>query len=88
MRLVKRAILEMIEGRYVLFTKDDYYGRDIQVKLNSGEAFLWDQIENVIDKNKMVDAYYNEFIVSRELASRHVDQFLNQLVDMGILSLR
>ncbi len=53
--------------------------------INETGLFLWSLLEKGAEREELLDAILNEYEVTRELATRDVDRFIEKLSGAGIL---
>lgn len=86
MKLNKDFILRQVADTWVVLSigekSIDFNG---MLTLNETGKFLWRQLEQGADCEKMVAALTNEYVVTREQAMEDVQRFIKKLVDFGCI---
>ncbi len=86
MKIKEGFVLKEIAGQYVVIA----LGAASRVfngiiKLNESGKFIWDLMTDDIEKDAIVSALLDEYDVTREIAEKDVDKFINELKGANIL---
>lgn len=86
MKIKKELITRNIAGDTILVPvgKTVYDANGLFV-LSDVAAFVWERLPGAESKEELLEAILVEYEVSREQAKEDLDEFLDQLTEMGIL---
>jgi len=85
MKIKEGYLLRQVAGQSVVLPADDALNLNMMITLNDTGAFLWKQLENEADENKLVAALLQEYEVDEETAHSCVAEFVKKLNDHGFL---
>ncbi len=86
MKIKEGFVLKEIAGQYVVIA----LGAASRVfngiiKLNESGKFIWELMTDDIEKDAIVNALLDEYDVTREIAEKDVDKFIDELKGANIL---
>ena len=86
MKVKKDFLLKKIAGSYVVVPVRsravDFSGI---IKLSETGAFLWKLLEKGADREELIAAILDEYLVDEETASADVDRFIARMNEVGLL---
>lgn len=86
MKVKKDFILKKIAGSYVVVPVRsravDFSGI---IKLSETGAFLWKLLEKGADREELIAALLDEYLVDEATASADVDRFIARMNEVGLL---
>ncbi|MGN0475846.1 MAG: PqqD family protein [Ruminococcus sp.] len=86
MKLKEDFLLREVAGCYVVVPVGkatvDFNG---MLNLNDTGAFLWEHLQQETTKEELLKAMLDTYEVSKDLASKDIDNFIKKLEDAGIL---
>ena len=87
MKIGKDFVLREIYGDYIIIptgkTALDFNGL---ITVNEIGAFLWDMLQNDVALEDMVAGVLKEYDVEENVAKEDIQEFLNVLIEGGILA--
>ncbi len=85
MKLKNGFILREVAGETVVVPSGDTLDLNMMITLNDTATFLWKQLENETDEDKLVKALLCEYEITEEDARKHIKKFLETLNEHGFL---
>lgn len=86
MKIKSGFMLYEVAGSYVVVPAgDEPLDFNGMVTLNETGAFLWKQLEQGCDQDRLVEALLEEYEVSREQAQQSVDRFVAEIQENGFV---
>lgn len=85
MKIKEGYLLRQVAGQSVVLPADDTLNINMMITLNGTGAFLWKQLENETDADKLVAALMQEYEVDEVTARSCVAEFVKKLNDNGFL---
>lgn len=86
MKIKQDFILKKIAGNYVVVPVRrqavDFSGI---IKLSESGAFLWEKLQNGADREELIAALLEEYLVDQATAERDVDRFIEKLNEVDLL---
>ena len=87
MKLEKEFVLREIEGDYVIIqvgkTVIEFNGL---ITVNEVGVSIWNMLQNEVTFDQIVQGILNEYEVEESVAREDIREFLDQLIDGGILT--
>lgn len=87
MKLEKEFVLREIAGDYVIIpvgkTVIEFNGL---ITVNEVGVSIWDMLQNEVTFDQIVQGILNEYEVEESVAREDIREFLDQLIDGGILT--
>jgi hypothetical protein len=87
MRVGKEFMLREIAGDYIIIptgeTSLEFHGL---ITVNEVGVFLWNMLQNDVTIEEMVAGVLEEYDVEEEVAKEDIQEFLNALIEGGILT--
>ncbi|MBQ0099426.1 MAG: PqqD family protein [Firmicutes bacterium] len=86
MKIKKGFILREIAGNYVVVAVGDRVKTfNGVINLNESGAFIWKQLENGTEKEKIIEEMLKEYNVSEEDAKKDVEIFIGKIKEAGLI---
>jgi len=86
MKIKEGYLLREVAGSSIIVAiGDEAVNFDGIRTLNETGAFLWKQIEQGADEDKIVNALMEEYEVDEETAKNDVSEFVNLLINNGLI---
>lgn len=85
MKIKEGYLLRQVAGQSVVLPADGALNLNMMITLNDTGAFLWQQLQNESDEDKLVEALLQEYDVDEKTARGCVADFVKKLDDNGFL---
>ena len=85
MKLKDGFILRTVAGQTVVLPTGDELDLNMMITLNDTGAFLWEQLQEETDEDKLVAALLGEYDVDEATARNAVKTFVAKLNENGFL---
>lgn len=86
MKLKKNSMLKKIGNTYrILPLSDHNVSLDVILKTNEVGAFIYQQLQQEISKEQLLQSILKEYEVSKELALKDMEAFIESLKEKGFL---
>ena len=87
MKIKEGFVMREVAGQYVVIAIGEasktFHG---MIKLNRTGKDIWEGIQKGFDKNQIVEFFIETYEAAREDVEKDVEEFLNQMKEVGILA--
>ena len=85
MKISDGYLLRTVAGKNIVVSVGADVNFNGMLTLNDTGVFFWNLLQNDITKEEMLEAVLKEYDVSKDEASKDIDEFINKLCENKIL---
>lgn len=85
MKISEGYLLRNVAGKNIVVSVGSNVSFNGMLTLNDTGVFFWNLLQNDISKEELLEKVLKEYDVSREEASKDIDEFIEKLTEAKIL---
>lgn len=85
MKISEGYLLRSVAGKNIVVSVGSNVNFNGMLTLNDTGVFFWNLLQNDISKEELLEKVLKEYDVSREEASKDIDEFIEKLTEAKIL---